>query len=415
MSELTQLGQNAKQIANQIARLSTPEKNAALQAIADKIIEQNEFIISENQKDIENAKANGIDEVMIDRLILNEARIQFLADSLIGVAQLEDPIGEIITGFVTEDGLSIDEKRVPLGIIGMIYESRPNVTVDAASLAFKTGNAIILRGGKEAIHSNSALVQVMQEALIAKQIPKEAIQLVTDTTRQSATDMMRLNDYLDVLIPRGGAGLINAVKENSTVPIIETGTGNCHLFIDASANLERAVEILVNAKVQRPSVCNAVESIVVHSEIAEKFLPLAEKALAPWQVELLADERATQFLTQATLATDEDFGTEFLDYKLSIKTVDNLEEAINHINQYSTHHSDAIITESYSNSEIFLNEIDSAAVYVNASTRFTDGFMFGFGAEIGISTQKLHARGPMGLKALTTTKFIIRGNGQIRQ
>lgn len=415
MSELTQLGQNAKQIANQIARLSTPEKNTALKAIADKIIEQSEFIVSENQKDIENAKANGIDEVMIDRLVLNEARIQFLADSLIGVAQLEDPIGEIITGFVTEDGLSIDEKRVPIGIIGMIYESRPNVTVDAASLAFKTGNAIILRGGKEAINSNSALVQVMQEALIAKQIPKEAIQLVTDTTRQSATDMMRLNDYLDVLIPRGGAGLINAVKDNSTVPIIETGTGNCHLFIDETANLEQAIKILINGKTQRPSVCNAVESIVVHSAVAEKFLPLAEKALAPWQVELLADERAAQFLTKSTIATAEDFAAEFLDYKLSIKTVDNLEEAIKHINQYSTHHSDAIITESYSNSEVFLNEIDSAAVYVNASTRFTDGFMFGFGAEIGISTQKLHARGPMGLKALTTTKFIIRGNGQIRQ
>ncbi|MBS7576276.1 MULTISPECIES: glutamate-5-semialdehyde dehydrogenase [unclassified Enterococcus] len=415
MNELTQLGQNAKQVINQIARLTTPEKNMALQAIANKIIEKNEFIIAENQKDIENAKANGIDEVMIDRLELNEARLQFLADSLIGVAQLEDPIGEVITGFITEDSLSIDQKRVPLGIIGMIYESRPNVTVDAASLALKTGNAIILRGGKEAFNSNFALVQVMQEALEERKIPKEAIQLVTDTTRQSASDMMRLNQYLDVLIPRGGAGLINAVKENSTVPIIETGTGNCHLFIDESAKLDEAVEILVNAKTQRPSVCNAVESIVVHSAIAEKFLPLAEKALAPWQVEFLADERAAQFLTAATLATDEDFAAEFLDYKLSIKTVDYLDEAITHINQNSTHHSDAIITESYSNSEKFLNEIDSAAVYVNASTRFTDGFMFGFGAEIGISTQKLHARGPMGLKALTTTKYVIRGNGQIRK
>lgn len=415
MTDINILGQEAKKAAQQLALLSTPEKNAALKIMAEKIIENADYIIAENQKDIKNAKENGIDDVMIDRLLLDKARVEFLSESLIGVAQLDDPVGEIASGFINEDSLSIEEKRVPLGVIGMIFESRPNVTTDAASLAFKTGNAIILRGGKEAFNSNSALVKVMQDGLKEAQLPKAAIQLVTDTSRQSAQEMMRMTDYLDVLIPRGGAGLIRAVKENATVPIIETGTGNCHIYIDETANLKQALEIIVNAKTQRPSVCNACESLVIHQNIAAEILPQIEQALKPWQVELRADNASAKFLQASTPATEEDFATEFLDYILSIKTVESVNEAIKHINQFSTHHSDAIITESYQNSELFLNQVDSAAVYVNASTRFTDGFKFGFGAEIGISTQKLHARGPMGLKALTTTKFIIRGNGQVRK
>ena len=372
-------------------------------------------IIAENQKDLAKADDYGIKETMKDRLRLDEARIQEMANGIRQVATLPDPIGNVDKMWQNADELMIGAKRVPLGVVGMIYESRPNVTTDAASLCFKTGNAVILRGGKEAFYSNQLLVAIMQAVLAQNDIHPGAIQFVDDISREVVQEMMRLNDYLDVLIPRGGAGLIQNVKNHATVPVIETGTGNNHVYIDKDANLEMAVKITMNAKTQRPSVCNAIETLLVHKEVAAEVLPILEKELLAKNVEIRADQKALAYLTQASEATQADWETEFLDYILAIKVVDSLEEAISHINKYNTKHSEAIVTENYSAAQKFLNEVDAAAVYVNASTRFTDGFVFGFGAEIGISTQKLHARGPMGLDALTSIKYIIYGQGQVRE
>lgn len=371
-------------------------------------------IIAANQKDLAKADDYGIKETMKDRLRLDEARIQEMANGIRQVATLPDPIGNVDKMWQNADELMIGAKRVPLGVVGMIYESRPNVTTDAASLCFKTGNAVILRGGKEAFYSNQLLVAIMQAVLAQNDIHPGAIQFVDDISREVVQEMMRLNDYLDVLIPRGGAGLIQNVKKHATVPVIETGTGNNHVYIDKDANLEMAVKITMNAKTQRPSVCNAIETLLVHKEVAAEVLPILEKELLAKNVEIRADQKALAYLTQASEATQADWETEFLDYILAIKVVDSLEEAISHINKYNTKHSEAIVTENYSAAQKFLNEVDAAAVYVNASTRFTDGFVFGFGAEIGISTQKLHARGPMGLDALTSIKYIIYGQGQVR-
>ncbi|CAI3337167.1 glutamate-5-semialdehyde dehydrogenase [Enterococcus cecorum] len=371
-------------------------------------------IIAANQKDLAKADDYGIKETMKDRLRLDEARIQEMANGIRQVATLPDPIGNVDKMWQNADELTIGAKRVPLGVVGMIYESRPNVTTDAASLCFKTGNAVILRGGKEAFYSNQLLVAIMQAVLAQNDIHPGAIQFVDDISREVVQEMMRLNDYLDVLIPRGGAGLIQNVKNHATVPVIETGTGNNHVYIDKDANLEMAVKITMNAKTQRPSVCNAIETLLVHKDIASEVLPMLEKELLAKNVEIRADQKALAYLTQASEATQADWETEFLDYILAIKVVDSLEEAISHINKYNTKHSEAIVTENYSAAQKFLNEVDAAAVYVNASTRFTDGFVFGFGAEIGISTQKLHARGPMGLDALTSIKYIIYGQGQVR-
>ena len=345
---------------------------------------------------------------------MSEARIEGMAEGLTQLAALDDPVGEVISMKKRPNGLLIGQKRVPLGVVGIIYEARPNVTADAFGLCFKTGNAVILKGGSDAIHSNRAVVEVIREALVSEGIPGDAIQLIESTDRETTTAFMKMNDYVDVLIPRGGAGLIKAVVNNSTIPVIETGTGNCHIYVDASANLDMAVDIIFNAKTQRIGVCNACESLVVHSEIAQRLLPAMKKRLDEKQVELRGDGPARKILPDIPEASDEDWGREYLDYILSIKTVYSLDEAVAHINRYNTGHSETIVTESYTNAQRFLDEVDAAAVYVNASTRFTDGFEFGFGAEIGISTQKLHARGPMGLTALTTTKYIIYGNGQIR-
>ena len=371
-------------------------------------------ILHANQKDLEQAKQSDTPEVMLDRLRLTTERIHAMADGLRQIATLADPIGEVEKMWTNEDGLLIGKQRVPLGVVGIIYESRPNVTTDAASLCFKTGNAVILRGGKEAFYSNQLLIELLQDALIEKNINPHAIQFVADTSRETAKKLMCLNDYLDVLIPRGGANLIQTVIKQATVPVIETGTGNCHIYIDQYAELDMALKIIVNAKCQRPSVCNAMETLVIHQKVAESFLPAIEEALAPYQVELRADQRALAVFKNAILATQKDWETEFLDYILAIKVVDSLEEAIEHINRYNTKHSESIISNNYFATQTFLQQVDAAAVYANASTRFTDGFVFGFGAEIGISTQKLHARGPMGLEALTSSKYIIYGNGQTR-
>lgn len=382
--------------------------------MADAIEAQKEAILEANQLDIDHAKQNEISDTMIDRLALSDERIAEMAKGIRKVAQLEDPIGKVDRMWKNEDNLLIGQKRVPLGVIGIIYESRPNVTTDAAALAFKSGNAVILRGGKEAFFSNQAIVKVLQDTLEKAEAPVQAVQFINDTSHETADKLMKLTDYLDVLIPRGGASLIQRVKTNATVPIIETGTGNNHIYIDKGAQLEMARSILVNAKASRPSVCNAAETLLIHSEIAPFFLPVLEKALVDAGVSLRADLRAAEYLDTAFPATEEEWSTEFLDFILAVKVVDSMDEAIEHINQYGTKHSEAIITESYENSQRFLNEVDAAAVYVNASTRFTDGSVFGFGSEIGISTQKLHARGPMGLNELTSTKYIIYGDGQIR-
>jgi glutamate-5-semialdehyde dehydrogenase len=415
MEELNILGANAKAASLDLALLSTPKKNEVLLKMADAVVAATSTILEANAKDLEKATENGIAEVMKDRLLLTAERIIDISDGLKSVAALPDPIGLVDKMWINEDGLQIGKQRVPLGVVGMIYESRPNVTTDAASLCFKTGNAVILRGGKEAIHSNTALANVMRDVLASENVPVDAIQLVQDTSRASNQAMFVLNDYLDVLIPRGGAGLIRAVKENATVPIIETGIGNCHIFVDKTADFDMARDIVVNAKTQRPSVCNAMETLVIHEGIASSFLPILEEALNPWNVELRADEQAIKYLESATPATESDWDTEFLDYILAIKTVNNVDDAIAHINAHNTGHSESIITHDYFNSQKFLQRIDAACVYVNASTRFTDGFVFGFGAEIGISTQKLHARGPMGLAELTSSKYIIYGDGQIRE
>ena len=414
MTDIQTLGQTAKASTSQLSLLSTKEKNQILNQMAEALEANTKKIIAENQKDLAKADDYGIKETMKDRLRLDEARIQEMANGIRQVATLPDPIGNVDKMWQNADELMIGAKRVPLGVVGMIYESRPNVTTDAASLCFKTGNAVILRGGKEAFYSNQLLVEIMQAVLAQNDIHPGAIQFVDDISREVVQEMMRLNDYLDVLIPRGGAGLIQNVKKHATVPVIETGTGNNHVYIDKDANLEMAVKITMNAKTQRPSVCNAIETLLVHKDVASEVLPILEKELLAKNVEIRADQKALAYLTQASEATQADWETEFLDYILAIKVVDSLEEAISHINKYNTKHSEAIVTENYSAAQKFLNEVDAAAVYVNASTRFTDGFVFGFGAEIGISTQKLHARGPMGLDALTSIKYIIYGQGQVR-
>jgi glutamate-5-semialdehyde dehydrogenase len=414
MQELTDKGIKARKAATSLAQLSTDKKNKALIQAAALLVEKADYILAENQKDLDAAVANNIKGALLDRLRLTTQRIQGMAEGLQQVAMLDDPIGEVLSMKKRPNGLQIGQVRVPLGVIGIIYEARPNVTADAFALCLKTGNAVILRGGKEAIHSNLAIVKVIQQALSNQQIPVDAIQLVENTTRESAVALMKLNKYLDVLIPRGGAGLIKTVVENSSVPVLETGVGNCHTYIDESANLKMAQKIAINAKTHRPGVCNAMESLLVHESVATKVLPTLCDKLKELNVEIRGDKKVCQLVPFAIPATEEDWGTEFLDLILSVKVVASLDEAINHINQYGTGHSEAIVTENYSHSQRFLNEVDAAAVYVNASTRFTDGFEFGFGAEIGISTQKLHARGPMGLKELTSGKYIIYGDGQIR-
>ena len=408
------LGKHAKTAAFELAKYATFEKNQFLQQLAQALVDNTDGIISENAKDLANAEANGISQIMIDRLRLTPERIQDMAEGVRQVAALPDPVGQIINGYTNIDGLRILQKRVPLGVVGMIFESRPNVGVDAFALCFKTNNAVILRGGKDAIHSNKALVQVIKSALTAAGITEHAVGLVTDTSHEVAREMMQATDYLDVLIPRGGAGLIRTVKEQSRVPIIETGTGNVSIYVDEFADLEMATKIVINAKTQRPSVCNAAESLVVHEKIAAEFLPKLQTAInTVQQIDFKVDELAAELMVGQP-ALEADFGTEYLDYKMSVKVVSSIDQAIDHINNYSTRHSESIITDNLTNADQFQAQIDSAAVYVNASTRFTDGFVFGLGAEIGISTQKLHARGPMGLEALTSYKYLINGNGQTR-
>lgn len=409
------LGKRAKDASRESAKLGTDEKNKGLFAVADELCKQSAYLLSENEKDVQEAESKGVKKSLIDRLRLTEQRIEDMAEGLRQIAGLEDPIGEVLEMKNRPNGLRIGKKRVPLGVIGIIYESRPNVTADAFGLCFKTGNAVILRGGSDAIHSNLAIVHTIKEALRKEKLPQDLILLVEDTSRETVQQMMKLHDYIDVLIPRGGAGLISTVVENSTVPVIETGTGNCHIFVDESADIEMAVDIIENAKAQRMGVCNACESLVVHEGIAKKAVPEIVKRLKLHQVEIRGDERAQELMSEIVPATEEDWGTEYLDAIISLKIVDSIEDAIHHINQYNTGHSESIITNDYDHALKFQDEVDAAAVYVNASTRFTDGFEFGFGAEIGISTQKLHARGPMGLLALTTTKYIIFGNGQIRK
>ena len=394
MTYIDTLGQQAKVAGRQIAKLSTAAKNDLLNQVAKALVAESAYIITENAKDMANAKENGISEIMQDRLLLTEDRIAGIAEGVRQVADLQDPIGQVVRGYTNLDGLKIVQKRVPMGVIAMIFESRPNVSIDAFSLAFKTNNAIILRGGRDAINSNKALVTVARKALENAGITADAVQLVEDTSHEVAEELMAATKYVDLLIPRGGARLIQTVKEKAKVPVIETGVGNCHIYVDKYANLDMATQIVINAKTQRPSVCNAAESLVVHADIAEEFLPNLEKAVS---------------------ASPEDFATEFLDYIMSVKVVDSLDEAIDWINTYTTSHSEAIVTQDISRAEQFQDDVDAAAVYVNASTRFTDGFVFGLGAEIGISTQKMHARGPMGLEALTSTKFYINGQGQIRE
>ena len=416
MTYIDTLGQQAKVAGRQIAKLSTAAKNDLLNQVAKALVAESAYIITENAKDMANAKENGISEIMQDRLLLTEDHIAGIAEGVRQVADLQDPIGQVVRGYTNLDGLKIVQKRVPMGVIAMIFESRPNVSIDAFSLAFKTNNAIILRGGRDAINSNKALVTVARKALENAGITADAVQLVEDTSHEVAEELMTATKYVDLLIPRGGARLIQTVKEKAKVPVIETGVGNCHIYVDKYANLDMATQIVINAKTQRPSVCNAAESLVVHADIAEDFLPNLEKAISKVQaVEFRADEKALKLMEKAVPASPEDFATEFLDYIMSVKVVDSLDEAIDWINTYTTSHSEAIVTQDISRAEQFQDDVDAAAVYVNASTRFTDGFVFGLGAEIGISTQKMHARGPMGLEALTSTKFYINGQGQIRE
>lgn len=416
MTIIEELGKKAKQASYDLLGLSTIEKNQMLTQLAKDLIEKSDFIIDENQKDLQKAEENGISEVMVDRLKLTAERIKGISEGVLQVAELEDPIGQVIKGYTNLDGLKIVQKRVPLGVIAMIFESRPNVSVDAFSLAFKTNNAIILRGGRDALHSNMALVQVIRETLIRLGHNPDAVQLLEDPSHDLAEALMSATEYVDVLIPRGGAKLIQTVKEKAKVPVIETGVGNIHIYVDATADLEMAKSIVINAKTQRPSVCNAAESLIIHEEVAENFIPLLEEAIeAVHKVEFRVDDKGYSLFKHAVKATENDYATEFLDYILSVKIVSSLDEAISWINRYTSHHSEAIVTRDIQAAERFQEEIDAAAVYVNASTRFTDGFVFGLGAEIGISTQKMHARGPMGLEALTSSKYYINGNGQIRE
>ena len=412
---LLQLGMNAKEAENTIRTITTDQKNQVLAAVADHLVESTDKLLEANAADVANAKQNHMPEGLVDRLMLSPERIEGMAEGLRQLVALEDLIGEVTGMKKRPNGLLIGQKRVPLGVVGIIYEARPNVTADAFGLCFKTGNVVILKGGSDAIHSNEAIVDCIRESLKACGITENAIQLIADTSRETAAEFMKMNEYVDVLIPRGGKGLIKAVVNQSTIPVIETGTGNCHIYVDESADLDMAVNIILNAKTQRVGVCNACESLLVHANVKEKLLPVLAQKLKEKHVEMRADKEAHELMPGSVDATEEDWGTEYLDYILSIKVVYSVDEAIAHINRYNTGHSEAIITNDYTNAQKFLDEVDAAAVYVNASTRFTDGFEFGYGAEIGISTQKLHARGPMGLLALTTTKYIIYGNGQIRQ
>ncbi|MEE1085584.1 MAG: glutamate-5-semialdehyde dehydrogenase [Schaedlerella sp.] len=408
------LGTRAKAASREGAKLSTDEKNRGLLSVAEELCRQKDFLLKENAKDVAIAVEKGVKQSLIDRLQLNDERIEGMAEGLRQIVTLDDPIGEVLGMKNRPNGLRVGKKRVPLGVVGIIYESRPNVTADAFGLCFKTGNAVILRGGSDAINSNMAIVHVIKEGLRKERLPQDMLLLVEDTSREVVNEMMKLHGLIDVLIPRGGAGLIANVVQNSTVPVIETGTGNCHVFVDKTADLTMAVEIIENAKTQRMGVCNACESLVIHKEIAYNVIPMLVQNLKFHNVEIRGDEIAQEVSEEILPATEEDWGTEYLDAIISVKVVDSIDEAIAHINKYNTGHSEAIVTRNYDNALKFQDEIDAAAVYVNASTRFTDGFEFGFGAEIGISTQKLHARGPMGLEALTTTKYIIFGNGQVR-
>ena len=415
MKDVLTLAKQAKRAKYEVARLSAADKNRGLAAMADAIEARADEILAANALDIAHGHEIGLNPGLIDRLTLDAARIAGVAQGCRDVAAQSDPIGEVLWMRTSPNGLRIGAKRVPLGVIGIIYEARPNVTVDAAALCFKAGSACLLRGGKEAMHTSARLAEIMRGALADAGLPADAVNLVEDPSRESANQMMRLNGYLDVLIPRGGAGLIRTVVENASVPVIETGTGNCHVYVDDGADLAMAQRILVNAKCSRPSVCNAAESLLVHAAEAERFLPMAAEGLAAYGVKLHGCPRACAILGRDVIpATEEDWGREYLDFELSVKVVDSLDEAIGHINRYGTGHSEAIVTERYAAAQRFLDEVDAAAVYVNASTRFTDGGEFGFGAEIGISTQKLHARGPMGLEALTSTKYIVYGDGQVR-
>lgn len=413
MEYIIQLGKNAKSAQLTLADASTDLKNRALTAISTALIEKKQEIIDANAIDLANGKANGMSDSLLDRLALSESRIKDIANSVLEIVALPDPVGVVKNGSTRPNGLNIEKVAVPMGTIAVIYEARPNVTIDAAALCLKSGNTVILRGGKEAINSNIASANIMRNAIESVGLDKNCIQLVEDTSRETANALMKLNGYIDVLIPRGGAGLINSVVQNATVPVIETGVGNCHIYVDKSADIDMAVNIIFNAKTSRPSVCNAAESLIIHKEIAGEALPAIKAKLDEKNVQLCGDEYASGII-DITPATEEDWGKEYLDYKMSIKTVESVDEAIVHINTYSTGHSEAIITSDYNSAQKFTKLVNSSAVYVNASTRFTDGGQFGFGAEIGISTQKLHARGPIGLPELTTTKFVIRGNGQIR-
>ncbi|AFS78200.1 gamma-glutamyl phosphate reductase ProA [Gottschalkia acidurici 9a] len=414
MSNLIDMGKDAKKASTILARLSSGEKNEGLRTAAEFLINRKQEILEANKKDLTEAKANGISGALLDRLTLDDERIKSMADGLLDIVGLNDPIGEGLSTIKRPNGLIIGQKRVPLGVIGIIYEARPNVTVDGFGLCLKTGNAVILRGGKEAINTNIATINIIQDALEKCGLPKESVQLVKDTSREVANEMMKLNEYLDVLIPRGGAGLIKAILENSTVPVIETGAGNCHVYVDSEASIDMAVPIIVNAKTQRPGVCNSIEKVIIHKDIVKEAIRPIYESLKEYNVEVRGDEVVKSLIPEIIEASEDDWGTEYLDFTIAIKTVESIEEAIDHINKYSTKHSESIITKNYFNAQKFLDEVDSAAVYVNASTRFTDGSEFGYGAEIGISTQKLHARGPMGLRELTSTKYIIYGNGQIR-
>lgn len=415
MNEMLEiLGKNAVDAENILRNLSTNKKNQILRQAAEQLVKDTDKILAANAIDVQKGRENQMSEGLVDRLMLDAERIKGIGEGLRQVADLDDPIGEVLGMKKRPNGLLIGQKRVPLGVVGIIYEARPNVTADAFALCFKTGNAVILKGGSDAIHSNQAIVESIRKVLARNEVTEDAIALIQDTSRETASEFMKLNQYVDVLIPRGGKGLIQAVVKNSTIPVIETGTGNCHIYVDDSADLYMAADIVMNAKTQRVGVCNACESLLVHEQVKDVFLPVLAERLRQKHVQMRADEAARALIPDAVAATEEDWGREYLDYILSIKVVGSVDEAIAHINKYNTKHSEAIITNNYENAQRFLDEVDAAAVYVNASTRFTDGFEFGFGAEIGISTQKLHARGPMGLNALTTTKYIIYGNGQVR-
>ena len=414
MENLILMGENAKKAAYDLSILSTKTKNNALALMAKELLDSKEEIIRANKIDMQEAKNKNVSETLLDRLYLNDKRVEDMATGLLEIVKLPDPVGEIISMWKRPNNLQIGQKRVPIGVIGIIYESRPNVTCDAAGLCLKSGNATILRGGSDAINSNKAIVKALRNGIEKSGLPKDAIQLVSDTDREVAQKMMRLNEYIDVLIPRGGENLIKSVVKNATIPVIETGTGNCHIYVDESADFNMAIDIVLNAKTQRPGVCNAAEKLLIHENISKEFLPKVVKTLREKNVEIRGDEKSKEVVDDIILAKDEEWDKEYLDYIIAVKIVENVDEAIKHINNHGTKHSEAIITESYKNSQKFLERVDAAAVYVNASTRFTDGSEFGFGAEIGISTQKLHARGPMGLLALTTTKYIIYGNGQVR-